>query len=146
MILSNNFDKLSDCNYSFHSYIHLTIILFYTLHFAHYMPIGLTFIVPEFKNSPLCSIIPFRNIFQRMLHPSCASVELMNRSCLSNASAREQLGPESSSFTLAYFTKRVMTFREPTVSYSVEAGCLIFFGTVPSTTCPEVCVFPKSIQ
>lgn len=64
----------------------------------------------------------------------------------SNASASEQLGPESTSFTLAYFTKRVMTFSEPTVSYIVETGCLIFFGTVPSTTCPAVFVFPKSIQ
>ena len=64
----------------------------------------------------------------------------------SNASASEQLGPESSSFTLAYFTNLVMTFSEPTVSYCPDAGCLIFFGTVPSTTCPAVCVLPRSIQ
>ena len=70
----------------------------------------------------------------------------MNRSCFSNASASEQLGPESSSFTQAYRTKRVITFSEPTVSYCLDAGCLIFFGTVPITTCPVVCVFPKSIQ
>lgn len=55
----------------------------------------------------------------------------MNKSCFSNASASEQLGPESSSFTLAYFTKRVMTFSEPTASYSVEAGCLIFSARSP---------------
>lgn len=90
--------------------------------------------------------MPLRNIFQRILHPSCANVELMNRSCFSNASANEQLGPESSSFTLAYFTNLVMTFSEPTVSYCQDAGCLIFFGTVPSTTCPAVCVLPRSIQ
>ena len=37
-------------------------------------------------------------------------------------------------------------FQELTVSYSLDAGCFIFFGTVPITTCPVVCVFPKSIQ
>ena len=60
-----------------------------------YMIIGFTFIVSRFRYNPLCSITPFRNIFHRMPHPSCASVELINRSCLSNASASEQLGPES---------------------------------------------------
>ena len=108
--------------------------------------IGFTFIVSRFRYSPWCSIIPLRNIFHRILQPSCASVELMNRSCLSNASASEQLGPESSSFTREYRTKRVITFRELTVSYSLDAGCFIFFGTVPITTCPVICVFPKSIQ
>lgn len=53
---------------------------------------------------------------------------------LSNASAKEQLGPESASFTLAYFTNRVMTFNESTVLYSSEAGCFIFLGIVPNTT------------
>ena len=53
-------------------------------------------------------------------------MELMNRSCLSNASASEQLGPESSSFTREYRTKRVITFRVLTVSYSLDAGCFIF--------------------
>ena len=52
------------------------------------MIIGFTFIVSRFRYNPLCSITPFRNIFHRMPHPSCASVELINRSCLSNASAR----------------------------------------------------------
>lgn len=80
------------------------------------MIIGFTFIVSRFRYNPLCSITPFRNIFHRMPHPSCASVELINRSYLSNASASEQLGPESVSFTLAYFTMRVMTFSELTVS------------------------------
>ena len=61
---------------------------------------------------------PVPKHFPKVLHPSCASVELMNKSCLSNASASEQLGPESSSFTLAYLTNRVITFREPAVSYS----------------------------
>ena len=70
----------------------------------------------------------------------------MNKSCFSNASASEQLGPESSSFTLAYFPNRVMPFSEPTASYSADAGCLIFFSTVPIITCPVVCVLPKSIQ
>lgn len=71
--------------------------------------------------------------------PQQAAAELRQRGVdeqvlLSNASANEQLGPESSSFTLAYFTSRVMTFSEPTVSYNAEAGCLILFGIVPMTT------------
>ena len=61
--------------------------------------IGFTFIVARLRYSPWCSIMPWRNIFQRMLHPSCVSVELMNRACFSNASAWEQIEPESSSLT-----------------------------------------------
>ena len=47
---------------------------------------------------------------------------------------RKQLGPESASFTLAYFTNRVMTFNESTVLYNSDAGCFIFLGMVPNTT------------
>ena len=112
----------------------------------YYTVIGFTFMVERFRYSPWCSIIPLRNIFHRMLQPSCASVELMNRSCFSRASASEQLGPESFSFTLAYLTYRVITFSDSTVSYSLDAGCLIFLGTVPRMTCPVFCMLPKSIQ
>ena len=66
--------------------------------------------------------------------PKDIASELMNKSCFSNASAKEQLGPESASFTLAYFTNRVMTFNESTVLYNSEAGCFIFLGMVPNTT------------
>ena len=81
-----------------------------------YTGIGLTFIASRLRYSPWYSIIPWRNILHRMLQPNCANVELMNKSCFSKASASEQLGPESFSFTLAYFTSRVMTFSELTVS------------------------------
>lgn len=59
-----------------------------------YIKIGLTFIVPKFRNIPWCLIIPFPNIFHRILKLSCASVELMNKSYFSNTFANECSKPE----------------------------------------------------
>ena len=89
---------------SFLNYHNDIIFNFHLVYFVYSLEtscaiVGFTFIVARLRYSPWCSIMPWRNIFQRLLHPSCVSVELMNRACLSNASAWEQIEPESSSLT-----------------------------------------------
>ena len=60
-----------------------------------YTGIGLTRSVSRLIYAPRYRVLPSLNIFHRMSQPTCASMELMYRSCLSSASASEQLGPES---------------------------------------------------
>ncbi len=62
----------------------------------HYMGTGVERKSARFKNSPRYSIIPFLSIGHKRDAPIVAKVVLMNKSCLSNACEREQLGASSS--------------------------------------------------
>src|SRR5690606_25530591 len=49
----------------------------------------------RFRKNPRCSVIPCLKRFHNSEQPICASVALINKSCFSSASAKEQLGVSS---------------------------------------------------
>lgn len=100
----------------------------------------------RFKKSPRYSSIPFRSIDHKSDAPIVASVELMNKSCLSSACASEQLGISSSDrFSSSSLNSSVTKGRFSTGLNFSEVPCFTA-PIVESSTCPVCFPFPKSIQ
>ena len=107
------------------------------LHFCHpiftsnsktYNLIGCAVKFFRLRRKPLFSVNPLRNKFQSNELPICVKVELINKSCFSNASAKLQLGVLSSSSEIFKSSPNssVIKGRFSTVSYLSELGFLIF--------------------
>src|SRR5690554_82722 len=77
------------------------------------------------RKNPLYGVIPLRNKFHSKEQPTCASDELINKSCFCRASAREQLGVLSScSDCFSSSPNSSVTIgRLATVWYFSELGC-----------------------
>ena len=80
----------------------------------------------KFKKNPLCDVIPSRNNFHNNDAPILARVELINKSCFSSASPREQLGSLLSICACSNSLNSSVTIgRLVTVLYRLELGCLL---------------------
>src|SRR5690606_37263407 len=99
------------------------------------------------RKTPLYCINPLRNSPHNKEHPNCASDELINKSCFSNASAKLQLGVSSiaSDCFSSSENSSVTIGRFATVSYFSDLGCRIF-PIMDSITCPLYRLLPKSSQ
>src|ERR1700744_2651797 len=99
------------------------------------------------RKKPRFKSIPSRNTCHNRDAPKLANVELINKSCLANASASEQLGVLSlfSDCISKSLNSSVTKGSFSTVLNFFEAGCLIVL-TVDKTTCPVFLLLPKSIQ
>ncbi len=86
--------------------------------------------------------MPSRNNCHKSEAPQLAKAELMNKSCLASASAKEQLGVSSASPACnKSLNSSVTNGRVSTGLYCSDAGCLIL-SSVDKMTCPLTRLLP----
>src|ERR1700744_5098388 len=101
----------------------------------------------KFRKKPRFTNIPSRKTCHNRDAPKLANAELINKSCLTSASAKEQLGVSSpaSAFSSSSLNSSVTNGNVLLTSNFFDAGCCIV-AMVDSTTCPVSLLLPKSIQ